>query len=147
MRRPMPLVLALCTIGVTPRSAIDAASLAWPHRVSVTAPNGKSAAFRAITLGGELVFQVATKSNPGRWFEPPIPVVRTLRRGDTLKAVTPATYSLNLTRGAVVFFSAGTDSLRVVVGGNPHGALHPVAAQGRKLTVRLVADTVVIDSQ
>ena len=73
--------------------------------------------------------------------------MRALRRGDTLQAVTPATYPLDLTRGAVVFFSAGTDSLRVVVGRNPYGALHPVAAQGRRLTVRLVADTVVIDSQ
>ena len=73
--------------------------------------------------------------------------MRALAPGDTLKAVAPATYSLDLARGAVLFFTTGTDSLRVVVGRNPYGAIHPVAAQGRRLTVRLVADSVVIDSR
>jgi hypothetical protein len=140
------LVFALGTIGVTAGASIDAAPLAWPYQVSVTALNGKTA-FRAITLGGELVFQTGKRSNPRRWFEPAVPVVRALARGDTLKAVAPATFALDLSRGAVVFFTTGTDSLRVVVGGNPYGALHPVAAQGRRLTIRLVADTVVIDSR
>ena len=64
MYRSVLLVFTLCTIGVTTGSSIDSASLAWPHRVAVTAPDGKSAAFRAITLGGDLIFQVGERPNP-----------------------------------------------------------------------------------
>ena len=111
----------------------------WPYQATVTEPHGRSVAFRAITLGGELVFVVG-----GR---PERRLLRTLARGDTLRATTPVTYALDPTRGPVVFFTSGRDSIRVVVGRNPFGRIDPVSAQGRRLTVRLVSGSVVIDAR
>ena len=54
---------------------------------------------------------------------------------------------LDLSRGPVMFFTSGRDSIRVVVGRNPFGSLNQVTAQGRRLSVRLVRDSVVISSR
>jgi hypothetical protein len=92
------------------------------------------AAFRALTLGGELII-------------PRGMVMAQLARGDTLRATTPASFALDLKRGPVVFFADGRDSLQISVGGNPYGMLDPVRATGRRLVVHLalVGNGVVID--
>jgi len=112
---------------------------AWPLRATVTDPHGRPVPFSAITLGGDLIIKVGGNDY--------LPVLRALARGDTVHATTPASYPLDLARGPVAFFTGGRDSVRVVVGRNPFGATDPVAAQGRRLTVRLVHGREVIDAR
>jgi hypothetical protein len=122
-------------VGLGTTAAAYRPSMAWPLRARVSDLAGRPVAFRAITLGGELVFQ---PSGTG--------AIRRLARRDTLSATTPAQYVLDLKDGPVVFFVSGRDSIRVVVGRNPLGS-DPVTAQGRRLSVRLVNDKVVIDAR
>jgi hypothetical protein len=112
--------------------------LAWPHQALVTDPNGRSVPFRAITLGGDLMVNVA---RPGRLAMP-----KRLERGDTLRAVTPENYALDLSRGPVVFFTSGRDSIRIIVNRNPWRSIQ-VTGQGRRLSLRLVRDSIVISSR
>lgn len=76
-----------------------------------------------------------------------MPTVRALTERDTIRADTPADFAVDLSTGPVVFVADGHDSLDVVVGRNPNGSFDRVSAQGRRLTVRLVADKFVIDSR
>lgn len=105
---------------------------AWPLRAILSSRSGKPVGFRALNLGGRLIFQKGL-------------AIAALSRTDTLHATTPADYALDLRSGAVMFLADGQDSLQVVIGGNPFGSVHPVRANGRRFVVRLVADTVVID--
>jgi hypothetical protein len=140
-------MIVLVILGIGTAGAARRPALAWPLRATVTGPNGRAIELRAVSLGGDLIFKVGEKSNPNRPFDPPVPVLRALPRGDTLRATTPAEYALDLARGPVVFFTSGRDSLRVVVGRNPYGAINPASGQGRRLKVRLVKESVVIYAQ
>ena len=127
---PLALVVAMiCSEAALPHRSFRRA---WPLRAILSSPSKKPVGFRAITLGGELIVQ---KGNT------PIALSST----DTLHSITPANFPLDLRGGAVRFLADGRDSLELVVGQNPGGSVHPVRAKGRGFTVRLVADTVVID--
>jgi hypothetical protein len=76
-----------------------------------------------------------------------MPSLRALTAADTIRAETPADFPLNLSKGPVVFVAEGRDSLHLVVGRNPFGRIDQVAADGRKFTVRLVADRFVVDTR
>jgi hypothetical protein len=104
------------------------ATAAWPMRVRIDGIHGQPTAFRVFSRGATLIRQTG-RASP-------------LAENDTLKAVTPAQYALDLARGSITIYSSGTDSLRVVVGKNPFGMVHPVAAVGRRFTIRLEADGV-----
>ena len=134
-------------LGIGAAATAPAPPAAWPFRALVSDPRGRPVAFQAVSLGGMLIVTAGERSNPNRPLDPPVAVLRPLARGDTLRATTPADYPLDLARGAVVFFTLGRDSVRLVVGRNPFGAIAPVTAQGRRLTVRLVNDSVVIDAR
>ena len=131
--------ILLLVLGLGTSAPSRPSPLAWPHQAFVTDPNGRPVPFRAITLGGELVLNVAEPGAMAR--------LKRLERGDTLRAVTPGNYALDLSRGPVVFFTSGRDSIRVVVGRNPFGSINQVTSQGRRLSVRLVRDSIVISSR
>jgi hypothetical protein len=116
---------------------LNRASFAWPLRAAITDLHGRSIPFRAVSLGGDLIVD---RSPDGMHPHPLAP-------GDTLAATTPATFPLDLRRGPVAFFTATHDSVQVVVGWNPFGAIRPVRAQGRRLTLRLVRDSIVIETR
>lgn len=135
------LVLALFGSTTSPTNR-----LAWPHRALVSSPDGHPVAFRAYTLGGGLIVAVDAA---GRHTLRPQAVsrLRALTRQDTVRATTPADFPLDLTHGPVVFVAEGTDSLRLVVGWNPHGSIRQVRAIGRELTVRLRAEQIAVDAR
>jgi hypothetical protein len=139
--------VVLISIAMGAAIAIRTPPVAWPLRASVSDLRGRPIAFRALSLGGDLVVRVGERPDPNRPLEPPIPILRTLAPGDTVEATTPATYPLDLAHGPVVFFTTGRDSLRVVVGRHPFGAIKPVTAYGRRLTVRQIDDSVVINAR
>ena len=119
---------------------------AWPHRAILTALHGRPAAFRAYTLGGDLIIVVDASSHLTTALTP-IPSVRALSAKDTIRAETPADFPLDLSKGPVVFVAEGRDSLHLVVGRNPNGSIDQVAADGRKFTVRLVNGRFMIDTR
>jgi hypothetical protein len=131
--------LLLLILGARTQVSKVSPSAAWPLRAFVTDLHGRPVSFSAVTLGGELIIRVG-----GDVY---LPRIRPLVRGDTLRAATPASYPLDLSRGAVAFFTSSRDSVRVVVGRNPFGETDRVAAQGRRLTVRQENNHVVIDAQ
>lgn len=141
--------LALLVLGAAAEPSITTArgSIAWPHRAIITGLHGRPAAFEAFTLGGELIVQVRSESTTGRPSANASisSVVRPLGSTERLRAAAPADHPLNLANGAVVFVATGPDNLRLVVGRNPWGRIAQVAAEGRHFTVRLVADSVVIE--
>jgi hypothetical protein len=111
-------------------------SIAWPLRVRIDGIHDQPTAFRALTRGATLIMPTGFSSR-----------VQPLAANDTLHGITPAQYPLDLSRGSVTIYSSGPESLRVVVGRNPFGMVHPVTAVGRHFTVRLVADSVVIEAR
>lgn len=113
--------------------------LAWPHQVTVADLRGRPAPFRVVAHGA--VVMVETGEHSGT------PVLRRIAAGDTLRASTPAVYPVDLTGGTVVFTAVRADTLRLVVGGNPWGAMQPVRAQGRHFIVRLKARSVSIEAR
>jgi hypothetical protein len=135
-------LLVLAVVDTGPVRSPSAA--AWPHRAIVTGVHGRRATFRAYTLGGELVI-AANARGQATGTPAAIPSLRVLTAMDTIRAETPADFPLDLTKGPVVFVADGNDSLHVVVGRNPYGSIVHVAADGRKLTVRLVRGSFVID--
>src|SRR3954468_7174788 len=135
MRRVAALLLILGAGGASK----ELLSMAWPLRAFVTDLHGKPVAFSAVTLGGQLIMTVGGS--------PAMPMVRPLARGDTVHATTPAQYPLDLKTGPVAFFTAGRDSIRIVVGRNPFGWYDRVGAEGRHLTAHLTNGGVVIDTQ
>ena len=121
------------------------APIAWPHRAVLTSPHQRPVAFRAYTLGGDLIITVDVSGRPtSRWASTR---VRTLTARDTITAETPADFPLDLSKGPVAFVAEGADSLHLVVGRNPHGSVARVSATGRKFIVRLVRDRLVLDSR
>ena len=119
-------------------------SLAWPHRAIVTSLHGRPVTFRAYTLGGDLIIAV-DRSGRRTSTSSAVPTLRALTAKDTIRAETPADFPLDLSKGPVVFLADGRDSLHLVVGKNPFGSVDQVAADGRKFTVRFVADRFVIE--
>ena len=89
-------------------------------------------------LGGELIIKLDGVDGP---------VMAPLARGDTVRGTTPASYPLDLKGGPVAFFTRGQDSIRVVVVRNPSAPNDRAAAQGRRLTVHLEGNQVVIDAK
>ena len=137
-------LLALAVFGRS--TASTSGAFAWPHRAILTSADGRPAAFRAYTLGGDLI--IAVDRSGRRTTDPAaIPTLRALTARDTIRAETPANFPLDLSKGPVVFIAEGADSLRIVVGRNPYGSIDQVIANGRKFTVQLVADRFVIDKR
>lgn len=143
LRVPIAL-LALAVIGRG--SVVTPPPVAWPHRAILTALHGGPVAFRAYTLGGDLIIVVDASSHLTTALTP-IPSVRALTAKDTIRAATPANFPLDLSKGPVVFVAEGRDSLHLVVGRNPNGSIEQVAADGRKFTVRSVNGRFVIDTR
>lgn len=137
------LLLALVGSGSVESTS---AALAWPHRAILTSLHGGPVAVLAYTRGGELVIAV---DSAGRYTTTPsaVPLLRALSAMDTLRASTPATFPLDLSKGPVSFVAEGGDHLRLVVGRNPFGQADRISADGRRFTVRLVADRIVIDTR
>jgi hypothetical protein len=140
-RSSVLLVLALFGTG----SAVSLPPIAWPHRAMITALRQRPVAFRAYSLGGDLIVAHDASGRPSAsaaGMRPgPLPV------RDTIRTETPADFPLDLSKGPVVFVADGGDSLHLVVGRNPNGSVNQVSANGRKLIVRLVANRFVIDSR
>ena len=121
------------------------ATLAWPQRAIITSLHQRPVAFRAYTLGGDLITAVDSNGQPTA--NPAIPTLRALTARDTIRAQTPAEFPLDLAKGPVVFVAEGRDSLHVVAGKNPFGSIDRVAANGPQLIVRFVAGRFVIDTR
>src|SRR5688500_11423232 len=98
MLRATDLILVLC-LGTSAPSRPS--PLSWPQPGLFTDACRRSVSCRAISLGGDLMVNVA---RPGR-----LAMLKRLERGDTLRAVTPGNYGLDLSRGPVVFFTSGRD--------------------------------------
>lgn len=147
MYRSALVGLAIVATGLADGSADRPAAAAWPMRVRIDGIHDKPTAFRALSRGATLIMQTGWATNPAQPLHQPIPKVQELAANDTLRGMTPAQYPLDLARGSVIIYSSGQESLRVVVGKNPFGAVHPVTAVGRRFTVRLVADSVVIEAR
>lgn len=128
-------------------SADRPVAAAWPMRVRIDGIHDQPTAFRALSRRATLIMQTGWASSPTHPLDQPIPKVQPLAANDTLHGMTPAQYPLDLARGSVTIYSSGPESLRVVVGKNPFGMVHPVTAVGRRFTVRLVADSVVIEAR
>ena len=145
MYRSALVGLALIATGVADSSAARPAAAAWPMRVRIDGLHDTPTAFRALSRGATLIVQTGWVTNPALPLDQPIAKVQELAAHDTLRGMTPAQYFLDLTHGSVTIYSSGTESLRVVVGKNPIGFIHSTTAVGRRFTVRLVADSVVIE--
>jgi len=120
-------------------------TIAWPHRAILTSRSGRPVAFRAYTLGGVLITAIDAAGRPTASMASSRIMALTAR--DTLHARTPADFPLDLSKGPVRFVAEGRDSLHLVVGRNPDGAMDQVKADGRAFTVRLVGNTLVIESR
>ena len=137
------LVVALAGSAPTPSRPV---TLAWPHRAILSSLHGPPVSFLAYTLGGELIITVDRFGH--RTTTPAaIPTVRALTAKDTVRAMTPADFPLDLFKGPVVFVAEGRDSLHLVVGKNPFGSIDQVTANGRRFTVRFAAGRFVIDAR
>ncbi|MES2179438.1 MAG: hypothetical protein V4550_16385 [Gemmatimonadota bacterium] len=154
----LALALGTATIGMAGAPRASDADRAWIYRIRVSGADSGRVAFLAFTRGGaDLVMLVSpgTSSPPRPWWgETPSngiptrrgPYVAELSPKDTLRARAPAEYSSNFTRGSITFVATGRERLHVVIGRNPYGAVSPVRASGRRLTLRAVGGSVVIDS-
>ena len=114
-------------------------------QATITDLHGKPVAFRALSLGGDLMVQAGLRSPPGR----PAPSSPTLERvppHDTLRATTPKSYMLDLRNGPIVFFTTSGDSIRVVVDENPNRGTVRVAS-GRRVTLSLSNSPIVIGNR
>jgi hypothetical protein len=122
------------------------ASTAWPHRATLTGLHDRPASLRAYSLGGDLIIAVDA-SGQFTTAVTATPRLRALSKRDTIRARTPATFPLDLSKGPVVFLAEGHDSVRLTVGHNPFGSVEPVTAMGREFTVTLVGRRFVIDAR
>ena len=135
--------ILLLTLGVAGAVVANGAPVMWPLRATVTDLHGRPVAFQAVTHGGDLIVTLGERSVPGHVGA--IPEVEPLRRGDTLRATTPAAYPIDPTRGPIVFFAGGRDSIRIVV--RRVDEISSVIAVGRRLTVRGSNSGVTIDAK
>jgi hypothetical protein len=136
MYRSALVGLAVIIGALTDGSAARPDAVAWPLRVRIDGIHDQPTAFRALARGATLIMQTGLVSR-----------VQPLAANDTLHGITPAQYPLDLAGGSVTIYSSGAERLRVVVGKNPFGMVHPVTAVGRRFTIRLVADSVVIEAR
>jgi hypothetical protein len=132
------LRVATMTLALSMTTAANSASAAWPLRAVISDLSGRPITFKALTLGGELIVPVGPPNA--------IMSVRSIGRGDTISATTPAQFPLDLTRGAVVFLASGKDSISVTVGRNPYGSA-AVTARGHRLEAHLVRGAIKIDAK
>jgi hypothetical protein len=139
------LGLAVVAIIASGASVAPPKTIAWPHRAILTSRTGRPVAFRAYTLGGVFITAMDASGRPTASMASSRIMALTAR--DTLHAETPADFPLDLSRGPVRFVSEGRDSLHLVVGRNPAGAMDQVKADGRAFTVRLVGNRFVIESR
>ena len=122
VRASLLVAVAWLLTSVAAGSA-TAARVMWPHRIWVDGPAAAPVAFHAYTTGGQLLL-----SRPGGATVP-------LAARDTLRAMSPGEFPADVSRGALVFSTAGGAVLRVTVGRN--GSLAPpISARGRELIVR-----------
>jgi hypothetical protein len=121
-----------------------ATPFAWPHRIVVQSMKDQTVAFRAFTIGGELPITV---DEHGRFTQVTsgIPRIIRLTEKDTVRALTPGDFYVDVGTGAIVLIA--DDSVQVTAGFNPFGGLHRVSAKGRRLTVKLVDGQLVIDTK
>ena len=138
--------ILLLTLGVGGAVVSTGSSTMWPLRATVTDLHGQPVAFRAVTLGGDLIMVVGEGSLPNNPRQA-LPDMEALRHGDTVRATTPATYPLDLRRGPVAFFTRGRDSIRVAVRRFPFDGLWSVTGVGRQLTIRDADSRVTIDAR
>jgi hypothetical protein len=132
------LRFATMILALSMTTAASSPPVAWPLRAVISDVAGRPVTFKALTLGGELIVPDGPPNA--------IPRVRSLDRGDTISATTPAQYPLDLTRGAVVFLAGERESIAVSVGRNPYGS-SAVAARGHRLEVHLVRGAIKIDAK
>ena len=147
MLRPSLVALTGILALFAPGDERPSSAAAWPMLVRVNGIGDQPTPFRAFSRGAELMLQTALVTNPTSPLYPPLPRLERLSSHDTLRATAPASYPLDLSRGTVTFYTVGQDSLRVSVGRNPYGMVQQVAAVGRRLTVRLVRDSIRIDAR
>lgn len=119
-------------------------------QATITDLHGKPVAFRALSLGGDLMVRGRQMTPPGQFL--PVENLERLRPQDTLRAVTPKSFMVDVSRGPIVFFTASRDSIRVVVSHYPKGATDSEIASGRSVTLRLsksvmIAGTVFMDTR
>src|ERR1043166_7338444 len=100
-------LLALTLAGAGPIVS-PPTTTAWPHRAILTSLHERPVAFRAYTLGGELIIAVDATGRPTTAPEI-LPVVRTLTAAETIRAETQNNFPLNLSKGTVVFVAEGRD--------------------------------------
>jgi hypothetical protein len=141
---PRWLALTALALLAAPARPEVTAIRAWPHRAMLKSVDNRAVAFRAYTLGGDLIIAVDRSGNPIAT-STGTPTFQALTPKDTITAETPGDFPLDLSKGPVVFIA--DDSLRLTVGRNPYGSIHQVSATGRRFTVRLVDDRFVIDAK
>jgi hypothetical protein len=142
MKRLSAGVLGLVVLigGVT----APARPFAWPHRIFIYSKTDRTVAFRAFTIGGELPVTVDAQ---GRFTQTVsgVPNIVRLTEKDTVRVLTPHEFPVDVGKGPIVIMA--DDSVHVVAGFNPYGGSHRVAADGRKLTVKLVDGQLFIDTK
>jgi hypothetical protein len=134
------LGVAALWVGAT----APARPFAWPHRIVITSRSDRAVSFRAFTVGGELPITV---DEQGRFTQSPsgMPRIVTLTEKDTVRAVTPGDFYVDVGKGPIVLIA--DDSIHVVAGFNPYGSSHQVWADGRRLTIKLIRDQLFIDTK
>ena len=122
--------------------AAPAKPFAWPHRIVIQSKSPATVAFRIFTVGGELPITV---DDQGRFTQnvSGIPRIVRLTEKDTVKALTPGDFYVDVGKGPIVIIA--DDSVRVTAGFNPFGTLRQVWADGRRLTVKLVDNQLFVE--
>lgn len=142
MRRLSAVLLAL--VVFVGGSTAPAKPFAWPHRIVIQSKSERTVAFRAFTIGGELP---VTVDDSGRFTQVArgIPRIVRLTEKDTVKALTPGDFYVDVAKGPIVIIA--DDWVRVTAGVNPFGALHQVWAEGKRLTVKMVDNQLHIEAR
>ena len=147
MYRPVLAGLAIVVAIFADGSVGRSVTAAWPMRVRIDGIHDQPTAFRGFTRGATLIVPPGWASTSTHPLDPPNRRMQPLAARDTLLGMTPAQYALDLAHGSIIIYSSGPESLRVVAGENPSGMVHQVTAVGRRFTLRLVADRLVIEAR
>ena|SRR5215467_847251 len=120
-------------------------------QATITDLYGKPVAFRALSLGGDLMVQGGQPSVPGRLLlsapsrSRAVTNVERVQPQDTLRVTTPKSFWLDLTHGPIVFFTTSGDSIRVAVSDPPGGTVR--VASGRRVTLSLSNSPIVMGNR
>src|SRR4051794_35654748 len=89
--------VALLAAGTT----APATPFAWPHRIIIQSKTGRTVSFRAFTIGGELP---VTVDKQGRFTQvvSGIPRIERLTEKDTVRAITPGDFYVDVGKGPIV---------------------------------------------